>query len=192
MSFIGIPGNIGNTINQIRAIATAAVDVVGIYDAQLNQLFVNARAIKAVIKPDSKSFDHPLEDSTTIVDDRVLLPIEIELSLIIRPGEVENTYQQISQIFSNGQLVKVQTKTAIYDNQLIIAMPHEEDPSMFDTVVIALKLRQTQFAVTSLTTIAPRNPSQGNTVNRGNLQPQSAPPSDSALIRLGRAFRRFL
>jgi hypothetical protein len=75
----------------------------------------------------------------------------------------------------------VQTKSGVYHNQLIAAMPHEENPDMFDALAIALRLQQAQFATTT-NSFANKNPSQASTVNRGNQQPKTTPPLDPTYL----------
>jgi hypothetical protein len=154
-------------------LSTAAVDVVGVYTPEFRQVFPRARPIKAVVKEEAQVMEHPLETGATITDHRIILPVEIELSVILQAIDYRNTYQIIKQLFLNGDLLTVQTKTGIYENQLIAAMPHEEDPEMFDAITIALKLKEAQF-VTPQFDIVPRNPTKKSTVDRGTQQPKTA------------------
>lgn len=164
-------------------IATNAKDIVGIYDQNFTQVFPKARPLKAAIKEDSKLMEHPLETGATVIDHRVIQPIEIEFSMILPNGEYRNIYQQIKQIYLNATLLIVQTKTASYSNMVIQSLPQEQDPEMFDAVLIALKLREVQFA-TSTVTIIPRNPVNNSTVDRG-IQPANTASSKKSSIAAG-------
>jgi len=161
------------------------MDIVAIYTADGQQVLRSARPIKAMIKPEAKIMEHPLEDETTIVDDKVLLPINIELQMILLPNEVQSTYSQIKKLFTDSDILTVYTRADAYPNQIIAALPHEEDPSYFDTITISLRLKQVKFSATEITTIAPRNRTQQDTVNRGNLQPQPV-RQESTALRLAR------
>lgn len=121
---------------------SATQDVVGVFDASLNQLFVDARPIKAMIKPTSKFMDHPGETGITITDHRIFQPVEIELSLILKAATFRDTYQQIKAAYIALTALSVQTKADTYSNMYIIDMPHDEDPELFDTISLALKLRE--------------------------------------------------
>jgi hypothetical protein len=156
-------------------IATASSDVVAIFDQNFVQLFALARPLKATVKEDSKVMEHPLETGATVVDHSIILPVEIELSLIPTRGEYRDVYQRIRQAFRNRDLLVVQTKTGLYENQLIQSCPHEEDPEQFDTIAIALKLKEAQFIQPQFNKLAPkqvRNPSNASTVDKGQQQPK--------------------
>jgi hypothetical protein len=154
-------------------IAAAGVDVTGVYTQEFRQVFPRARPIKAVVKEESQPMEHPLETGAITTDHRILLPVEIELSVILQAADYRNTYQIIKQIFKNGDLLTVQTKTDIYENQLIVGMPHEEDPEMFDAIAIALKLKEVLF-VTPQFAIVPRDQTKKSTVDRGTQQTKNA------------------
>ena len=80
-------------------IPSAASDVVGVFDANFNQVFRLARPVKAQIHETSKPMEHPVETGIIITDHRIILPVEIEFSLILPPGEYRPVYQQIKQFF---------------------------------------------------------------------------------------------
>lgn len=121
---------------------SSARDVVGVYDSSFRQLFPNARTIRALVGEKAKAMEHPLESGATMTDHIVFLPTEIELSFILDPEGFQDTYQQIKAAWQSATLVSVQTKTDTYPDMLILEPPHDEVPEMFDTVAIAVKLRQ--------------------------------------------------
>lgn len=175
---IGTPGGVlGAAIGTY--ISTAAIDVVGVFTQGFVPVFQTGRPIKADIKEDSKIMEHPLENGATIVDHRIILPIEIELSLLLPNGEYRNIYQEIKQLFLNGEILSVHTRTGVYDNQIIAALPHDESPDMWDTVSLALKLREVQLASSTTSNVPnPRKPSDSGTVQRGTQQGNSATSQD--------------
>lgn len=166
-------------------IATASADVVAIYDQNFRQLFVTARPIKAVVKEDSKVMEHPLETGGTITDHTVVLPVEIELSIIPVRGEYRDVYQRIKQAFLNRDLLVVQTKSGTYQNQLIQSLPHDEDPDLYDTISVALKLKEVQLVEAQFARLPPRsvrNPTNASTVDRGQQQPKQSSRDSSILF----------
>jgi hypothetical protein len=172
-----------NPINIISTLLpSAATDYVAIFDQNYNQLFSNARAIKAVVKEQAKVMEHPVESGAVITDHRIILPVEIDLSLILATEDYQDVYTQIRQYYFNATLLIVQTRSGIYQNQLISGLPHEEDPSMFDALSIALSLKQVQFVVAQYGTV-PKAASNSNTINRGTQQ--GAPVDMSSTIYLG-------
>lgn len=150
-------------------LSSFATDYVAIFDQDYNQLFVHARAIKATVKEEAKVMEHPVETGATIVDHRIILPTEIELALILLSDDYVNTYNQIKDIFLNSTLLIVQTKSGIYQNQLIESMPHQEDPAQYDVLTLALTTKQVQF-VTAQYGTTPKNASNKNTSSRGTQQ----------------------
>ena len=148
------------------------------YDQDFHQIFRTARPLKAVVKEQAKLMEHPIETGATIVDHRIILPVEIELSMVLESTfgfsvEYQQVYLQIREAYLNSTLLTVQTRSGVYTNQLIQSMPHEEDPTQYDVLTLALSLKQVIF-VTAQYGTAPKNPSNTNTVNRGAQQPMAA------------------
>lgn len=148
-------------------------DTVAIFDQAYQQLFQNARAIKATVKEEAKLMEHPVETGATIVDHRIILPVEIELALILTSNDYQNTYNQIRDYYYNGTLLTIQTKSGIYTDQLIQSMPHEEDPSQYDVLTLILNTKQVIF-VTAQYGTTPKNAANKNTVDRGTQQGTAA------------------
>lgn len=141
-------------------------DSVAIYDQNFSQLFIKARAIKAVVKEDSMLMEHPIETGAVITDHRILEPIEIEISFSLQSSDYLDVYRALKQTYINATLLVVQTKSGTYPNQLIKAMPHEEDPGQYNQINIAVRFRQVQF-VTPQFGVLPKNPGNSTAVDRG-------------------------
>jgi len=172
-----------NIVNNIIStlIPSYLFDQVAVFTQDYTQVFTHARAIKAVVKEQSKVMEHPVETGITIVDHRIILPVDIDLSLILTAGDYQSTYNQIREYYFDATLLTVQTKSGIYLNQLIQSLPHEEDPTQYDVLTLALSLRQVQF-VTAQYGTAPKNPSNANTADRGQQQPMPATNSQTSII----------
>lgn len=154
-------------------VPTAAADVVAIFDEGFNQVFERARPIKGMIKEAAKPMEHPVETGSTITDHRIILPVEITLTVILDPSDYRATYEQIKQLFLKSTLLTVQTRTGIYRNQFIVEMPHDEDPEMFDTVSMSIKTKEVilvdaQAGRMTIGTV--RNPANASTTDRGEQQ----------------------
>lgn len=158
-------------------------DNVALLDSNYNQLFSDARPIKAVIKEESKVMEHPLETGAVVTDHTVIQPVEIELSMIVQKENVQDTYQQLKTYYLNRTFLIVQTFTDAYTNQFIQALPHEEAADQFGAITIGLKLKQALVVTSSTsTTITPKKPANSSTVDRGTQQPVQ--PKVSALDQL--------
>jgi hypothetical protein len=163
-------------------IATVSSDIVAVFNSNFQQVFERARPLKATIKEAAKVFEHPLETGATITDHRIIMPIEIEISLMLQSADYRDVYQNIRQLFLNADLLVVQTKSGVYDNQLISAMPHEEDPAQYDAITMALTLKQAQFVTPQFSGLPPRavrNPANASTAKRGEQQPTQSTNSDA-------------
>lgn len=149
-----------------------AVDVVGVFDKDFNQVFPRARVLKASVKEDSKVMEHPLETGSIITDHRIVLPVEIELYCILQSADYADTYKIVKQYFLNGTLLTVQTRSGSYANQLMASLPHTEDAEQYDTLLMTLNFKQVQFA-TGRFRGTPANPSNSSTQDRGVINPQT-------------------
>lgn len=163
-----------NNNNTQGTVPTAAVDVVGVFDTALNQLFPGARAMRAYVVPEAQLMEHPVEDGSVLTDFRIVLPIEIELHLFLPSNAYKTAYQQVAQLFKNATLLTITTRAGVFTQQLIQAMPTEETPETYDSLLMTLRCKQTQIFQTVSTTIAPLNPADGDTVNRGQIAPVTA------------------
>lgn len=156
----------------------ASADVVAVFDKNFNQVFVNARPIKAMISEQAKVMEHPIETGAVITDHRIIQPVEIELSLILIASDYRNVYQQIKQLYRAGEILTVQTRTDTYQNMLIQKLPHDEDPEMFDVVALALGLKEAQFVTAQFGTLPAskvRDATDASTTQKGQQTTKTDP-----------------
>lgn len=159
-----------------------ATDIVAVFTQDYTQVFRDARAIKAVIKETSKVMEHPIETGAIVTDHRIVWPVEIDLNLILLPETYRDIYYEIRDLYLQGTLLIVQTRSGLYENQLINSMPHEESPTIYNTITITLSLKQVQMVTAQYTTV-PRNQKNTSTVKRGTQQgtPANTQQTGSAL-----------
>lgn len=166
-------------------ISTGAQDVVAVLGADFNQVFQKARAIKATIMRASKAMEHPLETGATITDHRIVLPVNIELSLVLASEDYKTVYQQVRDLFTKGSLLTVQTRVDSFPSMLIEKMPHDETPEMYSGVALALSLKEAQFVQPQFTTLKVRQSKDSSTTARGQQQPTDSPPARKASVLSG-------
>ena len=159
-----------------------ARDTVAVFTSEFVQIFRGARAIKAVVKEQAKVMEHPVESGAVITDHRIIMPVEIELSLILTPATYKETYEDIRQYYLESTLIIIQTRSGIYLNQMINSMPHEEDTNLFNTITLTLGLKQVQFVTAEFTT-TPRNPKDTSSIQRGAQQPTAATGPQTSTAR---------
>lgn len=167
---------------------TAAQDVVAVLNADLRQVFQQARAIKATVKRESKAMEHPLETGATVTDHRIILPVGIDLALILSSEDYRGVYQQVRDLFIKGDLLTVQTRVDSFPSMLIDKMPHEETPELFDGVALALSLKeakfiQAQFSALAVAKVAKKK--DASTVQKGQQQPTESPPARKQSVLSG-------
>ena len=165
------------TIENALGILSGAADVVGIFDSQsLGQLFINARPLKAGVRPTSQLMNRPAETGVLLSDHKIINQVEIELPLMISQDYYGAVYQQIKTAFRDSTLLIVQTRTDVYPNMVIQDMPHAETPDIYDSVVVTLKLKEVLFAPAP-STYDPVDETNSDTVQSGQQQGISPGPT---------------
>lgn len=160
-------------------------DVVCILDSTLAQVLATARPIKATVREEAKTMEHPLETGASVIDHRIILPVCIELQLVLTGEEYRQTYQAARELFYRGELLTVQTRTGSYPSMMIAALPHEESPDVADAVIVGITLAEVRFITASFTATNVRNKADGKTVRRGGQQPKEATSPKKASILSG-------
>ena len=185
------PGNVAGQTGSTGLASSIVNSLIGFtgINAAFGQMFANARPLKAVIRETSKIMEHPLEIGTTIADHHIINPVEIDLQMIVtstQPGLLGSllgattaqnyavTYSQIRQAFINATPLSVKTRVGTYSNMIIADMPHEEDAEMYDSIVIALHLKQVLYSSSGQGSAAqsfqPLSPANSNTTGSGLQQ----------------------
>jgi len=144
-------------------------NLIAVYDSNFEQVFPYALIAKVSVRRPTKLMDHPLETGTETTDHRVILNTEIELPLILRPEYYKETYNNIIHLWETAELLTVQTKASVFNNQIIEEPPHEELAEIYNTIIINLKLRQVQIAVSGVSE-SYKNPTKGSTIDRGSIK----------------------
>jgi hypothetical protein len=182
----GILGQLtGNLYNDSSALSylnsTAAVDVVGVFDSNFNQLFSNVRPMTAKINEHATFPKHPLESGASFSEHRIIEPIEITLNVIFNGETYVDDYATVKSYYLGVTSMTVQTRTGVYPNMFIEQMPHEETAQTYDTITMSLQLREVQI-VQSKTVSVTQNANDSATISKGNQQgtTQTAPTGNSS------------
>lgn len=166
--------------------ATYALDVVAVLDADFNQVFPEARPVKATVREEAKLMEHPVETGAMVVDHRIITPREIEISCLLTTEEFADVYQQIKNLWQRGDSLSVQTRTDVYPSMVIASMPHEEPAEMQDGVALILTLREVKYVTVTFTDrkipVVPANPKNAKTVQRGEQRPTETAPEKKGSI----------
>lgn len=149
-------------------------DVVAVLDSGFSPVLVGSSPMKAEVMPRAKLMDHPLESGQLTTDYKIIVPLELRLPLFIPYPFYRDIYQEILNLWRASELLTVQTKASTYSNLVIVEPLHEENPDMFDAIIVNLKFREVQV-VDSSGQFAPADPTQSDTVNSGEQQPIPGP-----------------
>ena len=123
-------------------------DVVAVLDQEdFQQLFQEARPMKARIRENAQIMKHPVESGASLADHRVIEPRSLELLMILTAADFSGAFQQIRSAWLNSTLLTVQTKACVYQNMIIRALPREEDPETFDVTTLTLQMEEVIFAL---------------------------------------------
>lgn len=168
----------------------SSVDVVGIYNGTLRQVFAEARPLNAEVRESSMIMKHPVETGTVIADNHIINPVEINILLIIKSEFYNSVYGQIKQAFVSSELLSVQTRTGLYSNMIIADMPHIENPDAYDAVTMHLRLVEILYVVpVSVATqplpanFSPAEPANSSTVQTGLKYPVAISSSNGAAVQ---------
>lgn len=157
---------------------TAAVDVVAVLGPGYSPLFALARPLAATVYEDAKLMEHPLEMGSVIADHIVIQPMEIDMPcMVVGETEYRNTYAAIKSAFISGTLLTVVTRTGVYTDMVITAMPHDERPQSFNAIEMNIRLRHAVFVKpqsSALSSSQTQNPAQASTVKKGSQQTTAA------------------
>jgi hypothetical protein len=181
---------VSTIVDALQFVGGSAVDEVAIFDSSYNQAFSAARIVKVTVSPTSKLMSHPIEDGSMRTDFRVIMPTEIEISMICPSGGVSgpsfaDIYQEINQSYLAGDIFTVATKADTYANMMIESLPHAEDPDMFDAITVAIKMKEVIIVTTqyqALPADQTKNTNDQSTVETGSTSAGAAPPAQSESV----------
>ncbi len=169
-------------------IPTSGEDVVAIFEqsdeGEDTLLFEDAHLIQANVNEHVSFYTHPLENGRSLVDHRIIQPVTIDLKVLLIDNttllggalggnfftRARDVYEQIRKVFLAGTLLRIQTRTATYSNQVIQSMPHEETSAMFDGVALNFNASEILFESANVA-FAPADETNSDTVGRGKINP---------------------
>jgi hypothetical protein len=159
---------------------TQSADIVGVFDSNFNQMFADARPLKASVNRSKKAMDHPIETGSVSTDYTVIQPIEIDMPLIVGGDDYSATYAQVLAAYNSANLLTVTTNVGTFQNMFILQMPHEESADMMDAVPMALKLREAILITATFQALPPSKVSNVKDASVLDLGTQNA--NNSSLL----------
>lgn len=117
-------------------------NLIAILDEDGNQLFDTAVNIGVSVLPSKTFARHSLENKQVVIDDQYDNPTSLSMRVILNPSDYASVYNQIKEAYESVTSFIIQTKVDIYQNMFIESLPHEEDPSMFNTISMTLSFTE--------------------------------------------------
>jgi hypothetical protein len=142
------------------------ISIVSIFNLDFGQIFPEVQYFTVVVEENSRTFEHPLEDGSSVVDHSIILPVRINLKAFLGFNVYFSTYNRLRAIYLARSTIFVKTRTSIYQNMIIEKMPHEETNKAMESISINLILKEIQVAQTQ-TTFSPTDNVDSSTVARG-------------------------
>lgn len=120
--------------------------------------------------------EYAIEDGSTLSDHIVDDPLEVTIDMIVTE-EMEQAYSSLVTEWQAKTPMSIQTRTAVYDDMMLIGIPHEEPADMIG-VTITLRFRQVRTATPKtgeapMRTSTVKSPVQSDTQNRGEVKAKS-------------------
>lgn len=156
---------------------TPLTDEIGIWDQNWSQVFATARPLSCSVSEPSKNMEHPVETGAVITDHRIILPVEIKLQMIMPAVDKEEVYRAIWSSYLAGTLFTVYTRARSYFNMMIVDMPHEETVEQFDSLAMALSLKEVIFVSPFFEPLPPakvKEKTNASTKEKGEVKPVEA------------------
>lgn len=94
------------------------------------------------VTDDSQLMEHPLESGSTITDHKIFNPVEIDIQLSLPNYIYNDVYRELQRIYKTSPKLRIKTKAQWYPNQVLQALPHEENPENFDRLVFNLHFKE--------------------------------------------------
>lgn len=158
---------------------TISADVTQIVDPDTgDQLFFNASLMKANISRPSKIMDHPVEQGTDVSDNKIILQVGIELSILIDANLYLGEYDDIVDAFTDSTFLTVMTNAGVFENMVIEDVPHDESPDQYGQLALGMRLRETLIVATQsqdLTAKQVEDNTDQSTINRGETSSTTTP-----------------
>lgn len=121
-------------------------DVIAILDEDGNQLFSTAVNIGVSVAPSKTFARHSLENKQVVIDDQYDNPTSLSMRMILNPSDYKDVYKEVKAAYNAITNFTIQTKVDSYTNMYLESLPHEEDPSMFNTIAMTLEFTEQLIA----------------------------------------------
>tara|TARA_R110000851_G_scaffold31694_1_gene85490 strand:- start:695 stop:1195 length:501 start_codon:yes stop_codon:yes gene_type:complete len=151
------------------------MDVTAILNEAGEQVFSTATLLKASVGPSNTFSQHPVEDGTVVVDNKIINQVRISIPTILDPNDYKDVYKAIKDASENGVMFSIQTRVATFGRMYIESYPSEESASIYDTISININFVEQIIGTVISKKLASSNVSDKSDVdteNRGEQLPK--------------------
>lgn len=152
------------------------MDVTAILDSEGNQLFDTAKILRASTSPSNTFANHPVEDGSTVTDNKIINQVRISMSLVLDQNDYQEVYKNIQDASNNTTMLSIQTRVATYNKMYIESYPSEESAAIYDTISISIDFIEQITGTVVIEKLAANdvsNQSNVDTVSRGEQLPKA-------------------
>lgn len=155
---------------------------VQILDSESFQIiFATAYPMRVTVADNKTATKFQVENGETRSDHVVKNAIELTIDFILIGDDSRNQFDNIHQAYADNKLVSVQTKMKTYENMLIVGVPHDETPAVYDGASMPVQFqewREIQPEYGELQQKKVAKPAQSSTAPRGKQTGSDASPSE--------------
>lgn len=150
-----------NILEGSLAILSGITSVAGMIDD--SGVIMSAEVIE-----NSKLAEHPLENGKVLADNKIHLPTEIDVRIVLQAKDFKDKLEQIKEYKNNNQMLYVETKFGSYKNMQIVSIPCSLNVDNVSRVTFNLKLREALVSSKKLE-VTSSNVADSDTYNIGEV-----------------------
>lgn len=143
----------------------------------LEHIWPGAEVMNLSVTQTATATKFAVEDGTTRSDHVVQNPIEISITILL-VDDISQAFEEILDTYESTRLVTILTRTAVYTDLLVVAIPQTQKSDALDASEVEVKLSQWREVVPEYGALSPKKvakKNQASTMNNGT-QATTEPP----------------
>ena len=121
--------------------------------------------MSAEIVEESRLTEHPLENGKVLADNKVILPTEIDVKIVLPSVDYKDMIANIRKYKNDNSMFRIETKLAVYRNMQIVSIPCNLNVENVERLTFNIKFRE--VLIMSTPSIETANEGDNDTVNTG-------------------------
>lgn len=108
---------------------------------------ISPAIMTAEIREQYRLAEHPLEDGKVAIDNKVKLPIEVDVKITLPPMEYKKTLEKLREYNQKNQMIYIETNYGNYDNMQIIGLPATLNSENINRITFTVRFKEVLVAV---------------------------------------------